>query len=254
VGLIGDWVLAVWVGNFSGEGNPALIGRSAAGPLFFHIARTLPHPSSHHYDPRQPDPELNLTRVTLCQRTGELPEQACPATETGWFIPGVSPIRVSHVFRHLPIDIRSGLQSCSPDPTTTRYEVFEFWPSDYHALWQQAGISLRTPPPLMPGCSPHSNLQINDPPLILSPDSRVTYAFTDPEHALTSLPFQAITHGSSQTVYWFVNQRFVGQSRSNTPFFWTPTPGTFYITAVDDQGNGSSVTIEVAFSRPVLFD
>jgi membrane carboxypeptidase/penicillin-binding protein PbpC len=30
-------VLATWIGNFSGEGNNAFIGRTAAGPLLFRL-------------------------------------------------------------------------------------------------------------------------------------------------------------------------------------------------------------------------
>ena len=35
VGVVGDYVLAVWVGNFDGKANPAFIGLKAATPLFF---------------------------------------------------------------------------------------------------------------------------------------------------------------------------------------------------------------------------
>lgn len=41
VGVFGPYVLAVWVGNFDGEGNPAFIGREAASPLFFSIIDAL---------------------------------------------------------------------------------------------------------------------------------------------------------------------------------------------------------------------
>ncbi|MFQ3248314.1 MAG: penicillin-binding protein 1C [Glaciecola sp.] len=37
IGISGDYVLATWIGNFSGEGNNAFIGRTAAGPLLFRL-------------------------------------------------------------------------------------------------------------------------------------------------------------------------------------------------------------------------
>ena len=40
-GVFGPYVLAVWVGRFDGEGNPAFVGRQAAAPLFFEIARSI---------------------------------------------------------------------------------------------------------------------------------------------------------------------------------------------------------------------
>ena len=41
IGVIGNHVLTVWVGNFDGSANPALVGREAAAPLFFAIADSL---------------------------------------------------------------------------------------------------------------------------------------------------------------------------------------------------------------------
>src|SRR5207244_5580669 len=40
-GVVGPYVLIVWIGNFGGEGNPAFIGVDAAAPLFFRIADAL---------------------------------------------------------------------------------------------------------------------------------------------------------------------------------------------------------------------
>ena len=41
IGVVGNYVLAVWTGNFDGSANPALVGRLAAAPLFFAIADSL---------------------------------------------------------------------------------------------------------------------------------------------------------------------------------------------------------------------
>ena len=41
VGVVGRYVLGVWVGNFDGTPNPAFVGREAAGPLFFGIVDAL---------------------------------------------------------------------------------------------------------------------------------------------------------------------------------------------------------------------
>src|SRR5207249_4869476 len=41
VGVVGRHVLAVWIGNFDGSGNPAFIGVKAAAPLFFQIVDSL---------------------------------------------------------------------------------------------------------------------------------------------------------------------------------------------------------------------
>ncbi|MDJ0911850.1 MAG: penicillin-binding protein 1C, partial [Woeseiaceae bacterium] len=95
VGVAGPYVIAVWVGNFDGSGNPALVGREAAAPLFFSIADAIDTDTSRP----EPTPDMNLIRVDVCARTGDLPGRHCPSTTETWFIPGVSPIRVSDVHR-----------------------------------------------------------------------------------------------------------------------------------------------------------
>ena len=150
VGVIGRYVLAVWVGNFDGRANPALVGREAAAPLFFAIADSLPPTPVDHHD-SGPPPGLKLRQVEVCATTGDLPGTHCPRAALSWFIPGVSPIKVSTVYRALPIDPATGLRSCHPG-ANTRQVVFEFWPSNLRAVFRRAGIAIRRPPPWSPEC------------------------------------------------------------------------------------------------------
>tara|TARA_R110000782_G_scaffold19756_2_gene53752 strand:+ start:46 stop:498 length:453 start_codon:yes stop_codon:yes gene_type:complete len=109
VGTFGPYVLAIWVGNFDGSANPAFVGRSAAAPLFFETADAL------MADRRDIQPELfpyaglNVEKVDVCADTGDLPGRHCPRTEKAWFIPGVSPIKVSDVHRAIRIDGETGV-------------------------------------------------------------------------------------------------------------------------------------------------
>lgn len=253
VGITGPWVIAVWMGNFDGAGNPSFVGRTAAAPLFFQIAQSLPleFPSAtpspnfnKKYDPDLPDAELQLTRVTLCRRTGQLPEKECPATETGWFIPGVSPIGVSQVFKKLPVDRATGRLSCNPDPTSFHEELFEFWPADFHTLWRLAGLPVRTPPAWMPECRSQFATLSTPAPIIQSPSADLTYTFSAQSQNNT-LPFQAVAYPPAKTLYWFVDNQFVGQTDLTTPFHWEMVSGNYRVTVVDDLGQGSSVAVKI---------
>ncbi|MBN2246192.1 MAG: penicillin-binding protein 1C, partial [Candidatus Aminicenantes bacterium] len=100
VGIFGDLVLAVWVGNFDGHGNPAFVGRQAAGPLLFELVDSLKTkgiPDSIPMDHRT----MNLTKVEVCALSGLLPGPSCPRTIRTWFIPGVSPIKTCNIHRRI---------------------------------------------------------------------------------------------------------------------------------------------------------
>src|SRR5213592_2331185 len=41
IGMFGPYILAVWVGNFDGSGNPAFVGVQVAAPLFFRVVDAI---------------------------------------------------------------------------------------------------------------------------------------------------------------------------------------------------------------------
>ena len=142
-GILGDYVLAVWVGNFDGTGNTAFLGRTSAGTLFFNIASVLKYNENVVYYKQKPDEMLNVKEVDICVPTGDLPNKYCKNIEKGYFIPGVSPIKVTDVFRAVPIDKKTGLRACFYDKETTEMKVYEFWSSDINKLFKKSGYNIQ---------------------------------------------------------------------------------------------------------------
>jgi Membrane carboxypeptidase/penicillin-binding protein PbpC len=71
IGIFGPHVLAVWIGNFDGESNPAFVGREAAAPLFFEIIEAL---KAHHNTIPQPIRNAGkIKRVEVCTVSGQTP-------------------------------------------------------------------------------------------------------------------------------------------------------------------------------------
>lgn len=240
VGVFGPYVLAVWVGNFDGSSNPAFVGREAAAPLFFSIADSLSANLPERYLNTEPPPELNLRKVEVCASTGDLPGRHCPQLVKSWFVPGVSPIKVSFVHRAVHIDDTSGERSCSYDPETTHEEVFEFWPSDISRLFRRAGIAIRQPPPWAAGCSLDLQAANGLAPQITSPAARLTYHVRPNRIHDESVPLTASTDGDAKWLYWFANDSFIAKVRHDEPLFWQPKLGEYDILAVDDLGRSNS--------------
>ena len=247
VGVIGRYVLAVWVGNFDGRANPALVGREAAAPLFFAIADSLP-PSLVDHSDSGPPPGLNLRQVEVCATTGDLPGTHCPRTAQSWFIPGVSPIRVSTVYRALPIDPATGLRSCHPG-ATTRQEVFEFWPSNLRNVFRRAGIAIRRPPPWSPECGLDRTSTSGFPPRIRSPQRTLIY-HAPRRGEQSGVLFSAIADDDARTLFWFVDDRLVARAAPGEDTLWTPESGQFTVRVVDDLGRAAAVPITVAGAPP----
>ena len=258
VGIVGHYVLAVWVGNFDGSANPALVGREAAAPLFFAIADSIPAPEGLDESPRGDRPwwavldelpatpgALNLRRVEVCATTGDLPGPHCPRTTRSWFIPGVSPIRVSTVYRAIDIDRRTGLRSCHPDEHTERI-VHEFWPSNLHDVFRRAGIAIRRPPPWSADCGLDETSATGLAPRIRSPQRSLVYHAPAPGAADGNVPFSAVVDGDARRMFWFVDHRLVATTDPGESYFWTPRPGRFTVRVVDDLGRAAAETIHVS--------
>ncbi len=243
-GVFGPYVLVVWIGNFDGRGNPAFVGVQAAAPLFFRLIDAIVAQDRSLTEPifRQPP---NLARVEVCAASGDLPNAECPQTALTWYIPGVSPIKVSDVHRRVWIDIRTGEQACPPyDPRYTRSEVFEFWPSELMQLFAQAGMPRRQPPEPAACSTAAANLA---PPRITSPLTSVTYTLRAARLGEEIIPLSANTSGEVRRVHWFVDDIYVGSSAPGTTIGWTPTrTGRYLVRAVDDRGGVDVRDLEIA--------
>lgn len=247
-GSFGPYVLIVWVGNFDGSGNPAFVGVDAAAPLFFQIVDAL---RDDHLVPFQPPERApsNLKHVEICLASGDLPNRWCPQKGWTWFVPGKSPIRVSTVHRPVVIDDASGLPACPPYlGRHVHQEVFEFWPSDLQQVFREAGIPRREPP-RNPACANAGELD-GAAPQITSPSRGSDYAMRLSEPRTARIAFNAIADADVFTLYWFVDDSFIGRSAPGEPLFWQPAAaGVYRVRAVDDHGRSDARPLTVRLEQ-----
>jgi penicillin-binding protein 1C len=242
MGVVGQYVLGVWIGNFDGTPNPNFVGRDTAGPLFFDIVDSLRTQGPLGKEPAHG--HLNLKRVEVCALSGQLPGPSCTHLKDTWFIPGKSPIATCQIHRATRIDLKTGLRACPGSTQPIVERVYELWPSDLMKLFRRIGLPRRMPPPFDPGCGAVANGGAA--PIISSPARGIVYS-AGPDGA--EIPFSAVTDGNSRIVYWFVDSALVGTSRSGEWFFWKARPGDFLVRAVDEQGRAGNEQLHVISSE-----
>jgi penicillin-binding protein 1C len=258
IGLFGPYVLAVWVGNFDGSSNPNLVGRDVAAPIFFGIVDAMKAVDGSRKGEgvlksfMPPLPPTTVSHVKVCSRSGHLPGRYCHDQVDALYIPGKSPIKVCDVHRLFRIDVRSGRRVCESGgalasaSSRTRDEVFEVWPSDILRLFKRAGLGRRTPPPYEAGCAFGERLATGRPPAIASPKTEMTYLFRYANaDSDTTLPLNAVADGEVRTLYWLMNDEYLGKSDRDSPLLWKMRPGSFQVRAVDDQGRTDSRAFHV---------
>jgi penicillin-binding protein 1C len=238
-GVFGRYVLVVWVGNFDGASNPALIGIETAAPLFMRMVDALraQQLDAGAFVTTQP---ANLQRVTVCAVSGDLPNKECPVTTQAWFIPGKSPAKISTLHRAVLIDSRTGLVVCQPNEFT-KLQVFEYWSSDMQSLFKRAGMPLRKPPEDTCNGMINQEQTLN----IITPMRGVTHL--QRIHREQPLLLRAEGSASSGNLYWFADNALIGQTKPSETMSWLPPhAGKYGLRVVDANGNSDirEITVE----------
>ena len=245
IGVVGRFVVAVWVGNFDGTPNNAFVGREAAAPLFFRLVRRLARQNNIPTHLKKHIP-LNLATVTVCQDTGDIAVDGCENVTETQFIPGVTNIKVSNVSRLIPIDVATGLRACRHLPPTTVMRRYNFWPSDVLQAYANAGIGIRRPPEFKENCAVTSMETTGKIPQIVAPANNSHFLVRSKKLKQEKIALKAITDADVKLIYWFINNKLIKEVKVNDVFEITPPLGVSEIKAVDDMGRMSAVTITVA--------
>lgn len=242
-GIFGDYVLIVWVGNFDGTPNNAFSGARTAVPIYFALADTI---AQYNLDIGTPvtnnnfmRDDLNITTVDMCDKVGGIAGPHCPRTISAYFIPGVSPIDTSPIYRAVAIDNATGRRACTNNPRTTHYQVYEFWDAEFLDMFRRAGITRNTPPPFMPGCDLDNIHDTTNTPYIVSPAADTkTVIVSDDDFAPIS--FMAVSQNPSVKIFWFLDDKVLGTTKSGETLIHNTPIGTHTVRISTDDGTGTS--------------
>lgn len=248
-GIFGDFVLIVWVGNFDGKPNNSFSGAKTAAPIYFGLANEI-----SNYYARQGQaiknnnflkPELNISSIEMCDKVGGLAGKYCPKVVKSYFIPGKSPIETSSIYQAIPIDNRTGLRACAPNPRTTHMEVFEFWDAEYIDMFKRAGIKRKTPPRFVEDCDIEKVLSSKTAPIITYPIQDTKIVIVSKE-SFETIPFKAITNDTTDTkLFWFLDGKSIGTSFSGESNEYKVSIGEHTIKVMDELGSTSSIKFTV---------
>lgn len=245
VAVFDRYVLVVWIGNFSGEGNTAFIGRLMAAPLQFGIIDALLAATPEETRLKPESPPYGVSAVPVCSVSGGIPSPDCPTLVNTWFIPGVSPITPCSIHRRVHIDTRTGWRTEETAGPHIRSEVREFWPSDLARLFEQAGLPRLAPPPWPEDLDRLSRRAEGWPPFILSPLNNTTYVIPPDADKYRQLVLEASADAETTELFWFANSAFLGRSKPQELLLWKGENGSWDITVVDSLGRSATVRITI---------
>jgi penicillin-binding protein 1C len=239
VGVRGDYVLVVWLGNFNGRGNNALVARRCAAPLMFDLFARL------HLPDKAIVPPDGVRQVDLCAASGDLPGPWCSQVTSGWFIPGVSPISLCQLHREILVDGATNKRVGRDDGRPNlRREVYEFWPPDLLELFRKAGLPRRSPPDPESGTDTMAGLDHGEAPKILSPLGGRSYQIGGAAGE-NEIQLKARAAPGVRMLYWFCGEAFLGAGVPEVPLSWKPQSGSRILRVLDDHGRGAEALVKI---------
>jgi penicillin-binding protein 1C len=249
ISLFDHFILAVWLGNFDGYGNPSFNGRYLAAPLMFEIIESiLPKICKPDEIDIMDYPPESITKIEICEVSGQIAHPFCRRKISTLYIPGKSPIKKCKICREIFVNTKTGYRTLIPEGEHIKKQVYEFWPSDLLTLFRQAGIPRRLPPPL----DPAENLNLLStkgmPPEIVSPLKGTQYMLQPGNNKYTQLPLLANVDADVQEVYWFVDKKYIGKIEPDKIQYWYLAPGKFLLGVVDDHGRSDTRMIEIGIA------
>ncbi|MEO6784520.1 MAG: penicillin-binding protein 1C [Chthoniobacteraceae bacterium] len=235
-GVMGEWVLCVWVGNFDGKPMPGLFARDTAAPLLFQSVTRL------GLRAKTPAHLPGIANVEFCADSGALAGPHCPHKTHGSFIAGVSPIDVCSVHREIFLDESGHRVAHGAGRRGLRRTVAEFWPAQRLEQFRRAGLPRAALPPLTDGNDAGTS---GAPPRIVSPQHALTYVLRVGDVAKNTIPLEADAAAEAREIHWFAGAHYLGVSAPSHPLMWKPAPGHWEIQAVDDSGRVAKTSVTV---------
>lgn len=237
VGINGEILVCVWVGNADGEGRPGLTGIKAAAPLLHNILKLSDYQSDWLESLRPP-----MMKKDVCIKSGMLPGPHCP-TQQEYVVKnaeksGVCPY---HQLVRLDADGKYRVRSeCFTLARSVERVVFAL-PSIMGHYYRKENSDYQGLPPVHPDCQESQN-----PVAIIYPNSgSKVFIPREITGEKGRVVLQAYHQQANVRLYWHVDDNYLGHTDEDHQMEVWLEPGIHTLTLWDETGNKVSRQFEV---------
>ena len=239
VGITARYVVAVWVGNATGEGKAGLVGAKTAGPVLFDIFNLLP--ATTWFKP----PNGVFTDAEICHHSGHLKSRFCDEIDT---VPVLfSGLKTSpcpyHIKVHLTVDERFQVRESIIDNEITVEKSWFVLPPAWEWFYKQRHPAYRPLPPFKSGFNDNSRMPMQ----FIYPQKNAHITLTKQmDGSIGALTLELAHSTPEATVFWHLDEHYVTSTRDFHKISLQPASGKHVITVVDNFGNTLSIGITVS--------
>jgi penicillin-binding protein 1C len=232
IGLNSSHVVAVWVGNASGEGRPNLTGVTAAAPILFDIFALLPSV------PWFTKPIDDMVNVPVCRQSGYRASDICIPVDTVW-IPNKglkTKVCPYHQLVHLNQQESHRVTDFCESVTNMVTKSWFVLPPAMEWFYKSKNSLYRELPPFYRGCEPQES---TSPMALLYPRVENANIFIprDFEGKVGETIFEIAHRHNNSLIYWHLDHIYMGQTENFHKMALSPAEGEHTLTLIDSHGN-----------------
>lgn len=236
VGLNGEYVVGVWVGNADGEGRPGIVGRQAAAPILFDVFNELPNAKWL----KKPE---GLVPIEVCKQSGYPASDACPQKRSEYT--PYTHERLKKCPYHKEIYLSKDkeyriFKDCFTGEWTSRSffvvsplieSFYKFKSPDYEAI-----------PQYHEDCIDHAEQDVME--WVYPRKGSEIYVPVNFEEKKERAVFE-VSHLQKTSLYWHIDDQFIGITEGIHQMEVNPRPGDHRVSVIDEEGNQISRNFSV---------
>ncbi len=243
IGVTPKFVVAVWTGNANGEGRPNLTGLKASAPILFDVFNFLPNAEQWFSKPKN-----QVTTAKICSESGFLASVYCDHTVTKE-IPETG-LQSRSCPYHKIIHLNKKETNRISDKCSKTYEmVSKSWfvlPPAMEWYYKSKNAAYKELPPFAKGCEPDDD-QIPEMEIIYPYKMSNIFIPKELSGEKGKVVFEIAHRKPETTVYWYVDQDYIGSTQRYHRIMCTPSVGNHVLTLTDQFGNRLERKFKVSY-------
>lgn len=238
IGTTKDYVVGVWVGNADGEGRPGLVGVQTAAPILFEVFDLLPNSTWFA------KPFDDLQTVSICQRSGYRASPNCELVKDMDIQLGGLKTKPCPYHKLVHVDTTETYQvnSSCEDLINVKHKSWFVLPPLMAYYYKTQNPFYRTLPKLREDCMGDNAISMD----FIYPEVNNTIFLPKDFDGKTNDLILKIAHSRPEsTVFWYLDETFLGVTKDIHELAVIPKIGTHEITVTDEFGNEARRRIEI---------
>ncbi|MFC2088762.1 penicillin-binding protein 1C [Calditrichota bacterium] len=249
IGVTPQWTIAVWVGNFDGEGNANLSGARCAGPILFEIFNHLPKDENLNWFEK---PEMSMQDIPLCLNTGFIVGEYCENKIVVEAPLHMKPMRICpyHERIYLTTDIKYSVCSLCWQSGFYKESSLLIYPADVAQFMREKGQIVTRSPQHKIDCPAQSE---SIPLEITYPQQWARlWLPRDFDGNLQKITMRVAHRDKNRKLYWYLDDQYIGYSIDKHIKSTQLKKGWHSLEVMDETGNSDQRSFFVDQSKHTL--